>query len=93
MNLRIVRSPRAAAEIREITLYLVEFSPPAAQRFLIAMQQAHERLGTFPNSGIASTVSGTRRLAIGDYIVSYRVRREDVQIFAVRHAKRRDARP
>ena len=93
MNLRVVRSPRAAAEIREIALYLVEFSPPAAQQFLIAMQQVHERLGTFPNSGSSGTVAGARRLIVGDYIVSYRVRREIVQIFAVRHAKRRDARP
>ena len=30
---------------------------------------------------------------VGDYIVSYRVRRETVQIVAVRHAKRSDARP
>jgi addiction module RelE/StbE family toxin len=92
MNLRVVRSLRAAADIRDIALYLMDFSPPAAQRFLLAMQHAHDQLSTFPNSGSAGTVSGMRHLVVGDYILSYRVRREFVQIFAVRHAKRRDAR-
>jgi plasmid stabilization system protein ParE len=35
---------------------------------------------------------GTRRLVVGNYIVSYRRRGENVEIFAVRDARRRDAR-
>ena len=92
MNLRVVRSPRAAAEIRDIADYLVALSPAAASGFLEAMEAAQERLAAFPNSGTPGSVPGTRRLVIGDYIVSYRLRREIVQLFAVRHAKRRDAR-
>jgi addiction module RelE/StbE family toxin len=91
MSFRVVRTLRAAADIRDIADYLAEYSPPAAGRFREAMQQAQERLAAFPNSGAPGFASGTRRLVIGDYIVSYRVRREIVQIFAVRHAKRRDA--
>jgi plasmid stabilization system protein ParE len=35
---------------------------------------------------------GTRRLIVGNYIVSYRRRGEDVEIFAVRYSRRSDAR-
>jgi plasmid stabilization system protein ParE len=93
MNFRVIRSLRAAGHIRDIALYLTEFRPPAAERFLLAMQHAHDQLSAFPNSGSASTFSEMRRLVVGGYIVSYRVRRETVQIVAVRHAKRGDARP
>jgi len=93
MNLRVVRSPRAAAEIRDIANYLVELSPAAAGRFLAAMQAAEERLAVLPHSGVPGLLPGTRRLIIGDYILSYRVRRDTVEVYAVRHAKRRDARP
>jgi len=93
MKLSVVRSPRAAVELRDIANYLAELSPPAAQRFLDAMEMAQERLATFPNSGAPGLSPGARRLVIGDYIVAYRVRRDSVQIFAVRHARRRDARP
>jgi addiction module RelE/StbE family toxin len=93
MNLAVIRSPRATEDILTIVAYLAERSPVAARRFLDQLAQAQERLSAFPNSGTSGLVSAARRLVIGDYIVSYRVRREDVQIFAVRHAKRRDARP
>ena len=93
MNLAIVRSPRATKDILTIVAYLAEYSPIAARQFLNQLAQAQERLSTFPSSGTAGVLAGTRQLVIGDYIVSYRVRRETVQIFAVRHARRRDARP
>jgi addiction module RelE/StbE family toxin len=92
MNLPVIRSPRATEDILTIVAYLAERSPVEARRFLNQLAQAQEQISAFPNSGTPGLVSASRRLVIGDYIVSYRVRREDVQIFAVRHAKRRDAR-
>jgi toxin ParE1/3/4 len=93
MNLAVVRSSQATADILTIVAYLAEHRPVAARRFLDQLAQAQERLSAFPNSGAPGLVSATRRLVLGDYIVSYRVRQEMVQIFAVSHAKRRDARP
>jgi plasmid stabilization system protein ParE len=92
MTTRVVRSPRAGVEIEEIATYLAEHSLPAAQRFLQALERAQQLLSEFPNSGAAGLAPGTRRLIIGDYILSYRRRAADVEIFAVRHARRRDAR-
>jgi addiction module RelE/StbE family toxin len=91
MTIRVLRSDRAAKEIREIAAYLEEHSQPAAQRFLEALERAERQLSQFPNSGAPGLVPGTRRLILGNYIVSYRRRGGDVEIFAVRHARRRNA--
>jgi plasmid stabilization system protein ParE len=92
MTVRVRRAPRADLEIDEIVEYLSQHSPAAAERFVEALERAHRRLSMFPDSGRPGLAPGTRRLVVGDYIVSYRRRGEDVEIFAVRHARRRDAR-
>jgi addiction module RelE/StbE family toxin len=91
MTSRVLRSSRAAAEIREIATYLEEHNRPAAQRFLEPLERAEQQLSRFPNSGAPGLLPGTRRLILGNYVVSYRRRGNDVEIFAVRHARRRDA--
>jgi plasmid stabilization system protein ParE len=91
MTVRVLRSRRAAAEIEEIAAYLAEYSLPAAQRFLDSLQQAQRQLADFPNSGALGPQPSTRRLIVGSYVVSYRRRGSDVEIFAVRHARRSDA--
>lgn len=93
MTGRVVYSRRAAAEAEEIEAYLAEHNVIAARRFRDALQRAEQQLAQFPDSGAPGVARGTRRLVVGDYIVSYRRRGEDVEIFAVRHARRRDARP
>ena len=93
MTTRVVYSRRAAAEVEEITASLAEHSPPAAERFLEALGRAEQQLSEFPNSGAPGLRPGTRRLVVGNYIVSYRRRGAEVEIFAVRNARRRDARP
>lgn len=93
MNLRVVRTPRATADILSIVAYLAEHSDITAMRFLDDLRKAEERLAAFPNSGAPGLATGTRRLVFDGCVVSYRVRHEVVEIFAVRHAKRRDAMP
>jgi plasmid stabilization system protein ParE len=93
VTFRVALSPGATAETVAIAEYLTVHSPSAAQRFLKALKKAHEQLTAFPNSGAPGVIPGTRRLIIGDYIISYRRRAEVVEVFAVRHARRRDARP
>jgi plasmid stabilization system protein ParE len=88
----VVYSRRAAAEVEEITAFLAEHSRPAAARFSASIRRAEQQLAEFPNSGAPGLSPGTRRLIVGDYILSYRRRAADVEIFAVRHARRRDAR-
>jgi len=91
MTIRVVYSRRAAAEAEEITASLAEHSHAAADRFSRALERAEQQL-QFPNSGAPGPLRGTRRLIVGNYVISYRRRGSDVEIFAVRHARRRDAR-
>jgi plasmid stabilization system protein ParE len=91
MNVSVVYSRRAAAEVEEITSLLAEQSQAAAERFSQALDQPEQQLSRFPSSGAPALRPGTRRLIIGGYIVSYRRRGSDVEIFAIRYARRRDA--
>jgi plasmid stabilization system protein ParE len=91
MTTRVVYSRRAAAEVEEITAFLAEHSQAAANRFARALERAEHQLSRFPNSGAPGLLPGTRRLILGSYVVSYRRRGNDVEIFSVRHARRSDA--
>jgi toxin ParE1/3/4 len=93
MTIRVSRSRRAAAEAEEIAAFLAGNSPRAARRFLEALERAQQLLSEFPNSGTPGTLLGTRRLLVDRYIISYRRGGGDVEIFAIRSARRRDARP
>ena len=93
MTPRVGYSRRAAAEVEELTAYLAEHSERAALRFEDSLARAERQLEQFPNSRTPGGMPGTRRLVVGAYIVSYRRRGGEVEIFAVRHARRRDARP
>jgi addiction module RelE/StbE family toxin len=89
---RVVYSRRAAAEAEEIEAFLAEHRPAAAERFRQSLNRAEQRLAEHPDIGAMGDRPGTRRLVVGNYIVSYRRRGENVEIFAVRDARRRDAR-
>ncbi|TMJ61961.1 MAG: type II toxin-antitoxin system RelE/ParE family toxin [Alphaproteobacteria bacterium] len=92
MTTGVVYSRRAAAEAEEIEAFLAEHSRSAAERLRQSLNRAEQRLVQFPDSGAPGARPGTRRLVVGNYIVSYRRRGDDVEIFAVRDARRRDAR-
>lgn len=92
MTTCVVYSRRAAAEAEEIEAFLAEHSRPSAERFRQSLNRAEEQLEQFPDSGALGTRPGTRRLIAGDYIVSYRRQVAEVEIFAVRNARRGDAR-
>jgi plasmid stabilization system protein ParE len=79
-------TPRAEPYSSLCLLTLEEHSRPAAQCFLEALKRAKQQLSQFPNSGAPGSLPGTRRLIVGNYIVSYRRRESDVEIFAVRHS-------
>jgi len=92
MTVRVSVSRRAKAEIEEIEAFLEEHSVAAAGRFSEAMERTYQLLSQHPELGSAGARPRTRRLVVGNYIVSYRRRGDDVEIFAVRNARRRDAR-
>ena len=89
MTTRVVYSRHTAAEAEEITAFLAEHSQAAANRFARALERAEQQLSRFPNSGAPGLLPGSRQLILGN-VVSYRRRGNDVEIFAVRHARRSD---
>jgi toxin ParE1/3/4 len=83
---------RANAWMQREVAYLADRRPEAAANFITAIERAREQLSAHPLSGRPGTIPDTRLLVVGDYILSYRVRRDIVGIFAIRHARQRDAR-
>jgi plasmid stabilization system protein ParE len=83
---------RARIWIRRETEYLRDHRQGAAERFIDAIDRAARQLSEYPMSGPPGLIPDTRRLAVGRYILSYRVRRGVVDVFAVRHGRQRDAR-
>jgi plasmid stabilization system protein ParE len=63
MTVGVGYSRRAAAEVEEITAFLLEHSQAAAQRFTASIKRAEAQLADFPNSGPAGdTAAYCRRL-------------------------------
>jgi plasmid stabilization system protein ParE len=83
---------RAHDWVRREAGYIDAHRPEAARNFLAAIERAHRQLSEYPMSGSPGLIPDTRRLVVGPYILSYRVRRGVVEVFAVRHGPQRDAR-
>lgn len=83
---------RARDWIRRETEYLAERRPRAAANFPDAIERARRQLSEHPLSGPPGIIPETRRLVVGLYIFSYRIRRGTVEIFAIRHSRQHDAR-
>ncbi len=78
--------------IRRESEYLRDRRSGAVERFIDAIDRAAQQLSEYPMSGPPGLIPDTRRLVVGPDILSYRVRRGVVEVFAVRHGRQRDAR-
>ena len=78
--------------IRRESEYLRDRRSGSVERFIDAIDRAAQQLSEYPMSGPPGLIPDTRRLVVGPYILSYRVRRGVVEVFAVRHGRQRDAR-
>jgi plasmid stabilization system protein ParE len=83
---------RADSWIEREIGYLAERRPQAAVDFIAAVERARLLLSKYQMSGPPGLIPDTRRLVVGPYILSCRVRRGVVEVFAVRHGRQRDAR-
>lgn len=92
MTHRVRFAPRAQSWIRRETEYLDEHRPEAARSFQAGIERASRQLAEYPMSGPPGVIPDTRRLVVGAYMLSYRVRRGIIEVFAVRHSRQRDAR-
>jgi toxin ParE1/3/4 len=71
--------------------YLAERSDAAALRFRARLWDAEQRIAQFPEIGTIGRVRATRRFVVAPYVVTYRIRPEEIEIVAIRHGQQRDS--
>ncbi|NCA72442.1 MAG: type II toxin-antitoxin system RelE/ParE family toxin [Sphingobacteriia bacterium] len=88
--MRIVFSPQARDDLRDIFLYIEDDNPDAARAVLKRIRSRLTDLADGPHLGRPGRVPGTRELAIPGtpYIVPYQVSSDELQILRVYHGAR-----
>jgi plasmid stabilization system protein ParE len=93
MAFKLIWSPSARLDLKDIATFIAEDSPSAAERFVRNLFQAVERLGDFPESGRIVPEFGDpdiREVIRKPCRIVYRVRRRKrtLEIARVWHAAR-----
>lgn len=88
--MKVVFSPQAREDLREIFLYIAEDSPSAARLVLTRIQERVKELKDNPHIGRPGRVPGTRELVIAKtpYLAPYQVVDDAIQILRVYHGSR-----
>jgi addiction module RelE/StbE family toxin len=88
--MKIVFSPQARDDLREIFLYIASDNPDAARALLKRLRSRITDLKDTPHIGRPGRVPGTRELAIPGtaYIAPYQVSGDQLQILRVYHGAR-----
>ncbi len=85
MELRWLR--RALGDLDRIAAYIAQDNPQAAHELVQAIREKTSHLFEFPFLGRASERTDIRELVVHEhYLVSYRIRREAIEILQVWHA-------
>ena len=80
---------RALDDLQRIAGHIAEDNPLAATEFAAAVQTRAARLQQFPLLGRIGAFQDTRELIVHrNYIVTYRVRTDEVQVLQVWHVAR-----
>ncbi len=87
MSRRLVVTPRALRDLKQIGDYIAADSPRAAVRFVAALRADLDKLASFPF--MAQAVGGHsrfRRLSHGAYVVFYEVTDDAVMVRSIVHS-------
>jgi toxin ParE1/3/4 len=89
MSLRLRWSRRALADLERIARHIAADKPLAAADFVAEVRDRATRLGRFPLLGRPGALDDTRELVVHrNYLVTYRVRLDEVQVLQVWHVAR-----
>ena len=88
--MRIVWSPQARRDLREIYLHILPEDPAAARALHARIRESVLRLADTPHMGRPGRVPGTRELVVPGtrYLVPYRVTEDTLQVLRVYHGAR-----
>ena len=84
-------TPLAISHLRSTHQHIARDKPAAAEKIIAQILSAAARLADYPSMGRPGRIAGTRELVIPGtpFIVTYRIRRNDLQILAVMHTSRK----
>lgn len=86
---RVRWSRRALADLDRIARRIAADKPLAAIEFVDAVRASVERLNAFTQLGRAGALDDTRELVVHrNYLVTYRLRADEVQVLQVWHVAR-----
>lgn len=82
---------RALGRLGHIGDWIEKDNPTAARRVVGRIAKAIEGLAERPQIGRPGRISGTRELVLADlpYIVSYRLKGDDIEIITILHTSQR----
>jgi len=88
--MKVLWSPEARQDLREISLYLAAENPDAARALHQRIKQAVALLRENPHIGRPGRVPGTRELVIAgtSFIVPYQIREKRLELLRVYHTAR-----
>ena len=87
--MNLVWSRRALRDLERIADHIALDKPLAATEFVLAIHDKTARLQEFPLLGRSGVYQDTRELVVHkNYLVTYRVRADEVQVLQVWHAAR-----
>jgi plasmid stabilization system protein ParE len=90
---KLIVSYAATADVERLRLFLKDKDPTAAQRVVVALDNAIRSLTIFPERGRPSGIAGARDLIVpfgrSAYILRYRYssRRDEIVIFRIWHGR------
>ena len=84
-------SPEARAWFLAEIKYLADRSPSAAARVVESFRVARQTVSDYPKIGTVGMIPGTRRVVVGQYVLTTRLRGGIVEIAAIRHSRQGDA--
>jgi toxin ParE1/3/4 len=87
---RVFYRARAAADLREIRVYIAADNPAAADRLLDKLEKACATLAAFPASGQARPDLGKdlRYRPVENYVILYCIAEDGVDIVRIMHGAR-----
>jgi toxin ParE1/3/4 len=88
--MQIKWTKRASQNLENILAHIAADNSSAAKNFLLDTLQQISNLKEYPSLGRAGLVPSTRELVIHEnYVVYYRIKKEQIEILRVLHARRK----
>ena len=88
--MRLRYAPRARTDIAKVYQYIAQYSPRAATAVSAQIRATSRLLAEYPGLGRETDISGVRVFPTAhySYLIYHSVRRDDLVIVHVRHARR-----